>query len=62
MDRMIDIADVPFSQVSDEEKEKYVAQIKQTGSYQGYKPRQYWVRAFIIWKSPMGLHNYALAH
>ncbi|KAE9405499.1 Clavaminate synthase-like protein [Gymnopus androsaceus JB14] len=42
MERMFDIADVPFSQVSDEEKEKYVAQTKQTGSYQGYKLRQYW--------------------
>ncbi|KAF5344172.1 hypothetical protein D9757_014997 [Collybiopsis confluens] len=34
--------DIPFSQVSDEEKEKYVAPTKQTGSYQGYKLRQYW--------------------
>ncbi|KAE9405506.1 Clavaminate synthase-like protein [Gymnopus androsaceus JB14] len=42
MERMFDIADVPFSQVSDEEKEKYVAPTKQTGSYQGYKLRQYW--------------------
>ncbi|KIK67739.1 hypothetical protein GYMLUDRAFT_36495 [Collybiopsis luxurians FD-317 M1] len=42
MDRMFDIADVPFSQVSDEEKEKYMATSKVTGSWQGYKPRQYW--------------------
>ncbi|KAJ3746561.1 Clavaminate synthase-like protein [Lentinula detonsa] len=42
MKRMFDIADVPFSQVSDEEKQKYVAPTKQTGSYQGYKLRQYW--------------------
>jgi len=42
MERMFDIADVPFSQVSDEEKQKYVASPKQTGSYQGYKLREYW--------------------
>ncbi|KAJ3774622.1 Clavaminate synthase-like protein [Lentinula raphanica] len=42
MKRMFDIADVPFSRVNDEEKQKYVAQTKQTGSYQGYKLRQYW--------------------
>ncbi|KAF5388847.1 hypothetical protein D9757_005664 [Collybiopsis confluens] len=42
MEHMFDIADIPFSQVSDEEKEKYVAPTKQTGSYQGYKLRQYW--------------------
>ncbi|THU84387.1 Clavaminate synthase-like protein [Dendrothele bispora CBS 962.96] len=41
-ERMFDIADVPFSQVGDEEKEKYAGTMKQTGSYQGYKLRQYW--------------------
>ncbi|KIJ06318.1 hypothetical protein PAXINDRAFT_20480 [Paxillus involutus ATCC 200175] len=40
--RMFDIADVPFAGVSDEEKQVYAATMKQTGSYQGYKPRQYW--------------------
>ncbi|RDB27660.1 hypothetical protein Hypma_003184 [Hypsizygus marmoreus] len=40
--RIFDIADIPFTQVSDEEKRKYVAKMKETGSYQGYKPRQYW--------------------
>jgi hypothetical protein len=44
-ERMFDIADVPFSQVSDDEKQKYVATPKQTGSYQGYKLREYWVDA-----------------
>ncbi|KAG6826198.1 hypothetical protein H0H92_000760 [Tricholoma furcatifolium] len=39
--RMFDIAEIPFS-VSDEEKQKYAANIKETGSYQGYKLRQYW--------------------
>lgn len=58
MERMFDIADVPFSQVSDEEKEKYVAQTKQTGSYQGYKLRQYWVRILIlgVYVGPCFLH------
>ncbi|KAJ7620254.1 hypothetical protein FB45DRAFT_929810 [Roridomyces roridus] len=42
-ERMFDIADVSFSGVEAEEKRVYTAQMKQTGSYQGYKPRQYWV-------------------
>ncbi|KAF7366837.1 hypothetical protein MSAN_00942200 [Mycena sanguinolenta] len=40
--RMFDIADVPFSCVGPEEKQLYTANIKETGSFQGYKPRQYW--------------------
>ncbi|KAF8888034.1 hypothetical protein BD779DRAFT_474689 [Infundibulicybe gibba] len=40
--RIFDIADIPFSQVSTEDKQKYVAAMKTDGSYQGYKPRQYW--------------------
>lgn len=43
MKRMFDIADVPFSRVSHDEKEKYLASTKQAGSFQGYKLRQYWV-------------------
>ncbi|KAG6902465.1 hypothetical protein C0995_016327 [Termitomyces sp. Mi166 len=39
--RIFDIAEVPFA-VSDEEKQKYVGKMKETGSYQGYKLRQYW--------------------
>jgi hypothetical protein len=42
--RIFDIADTPFSAVSDSEKRIYAGKIKQTGSYQGYKLRQYWVR------------------
>ncbi|KAJ3783346.1 Clavaminate synthase-like protein [Lentinula aff. detonsa] len=42
MERMFDIADVPFSQVGDQEKEKYLASMKQAGSFQGYKLRQFW--------------------
>lgn len=43
-ERMFDIADVPFAGVGDEEKQKYAGKMLQTGSYQGYKLRQYWVR------------------
>ncbi|KAG6856576.1 hypothetical protein H0H87_002964 [Tephrocybe sp. NHM501043] len=39
--RIFDIAEIPF-RVSDQEKQKYVAHMKDHGSYQGYKPRQYW--------------------
>ena len=42
---MFDIADIPFARVSEEEKKIYVARMKETGSYQRYKPRQYWVKA-----------------
>jgi len=41
-DRVFDIADVPFALVSNEEKRTYAGNIKATGSYQGYKLRQYW--------------------
>ena len=40
---MMDIADVPFTQVSDEEKSSFAGKIKEVGSYRGYKPRQFWV-------------------
>ncbi|KAJ7672406.1 hypothetical protein DFH06DRAFT_1036658 [Mycena polygramma] len=40
--RMFDIADVPFSGVDPDEKSLYTAKMKESGSYQGYKPRQYW--------------------
>ena len=43
-DRIFDIANVPFSQVADEEKLTYHAKMVETGSFQGYKLRQYWVR------------------
>ncbi|KAF7366895.1 hypothetical protein MSAN_00948200 [Mycena sanguinolenta] len=41
-ERIFDIADVPFSCVDSDEKRLYTANTKVTGSYQGYKPRQYW--------------------
>ncbi|KAJ3556219.1 hypothetical protein NP233_g12029 [Leucocoprinus birnbaumii] len=33
---------MPFEHVSEVEKQKYTADIKGTGSWQGYKPRNYW--------------------
>ncbi|KZT08214.1 Clavaminate synthase-like protein [Laetiporus sulphureus 93-53] len=41
-DRIFDIADLPFSSTSEEEKERYAANIKGAGSYQGYKKREFW--------------------
>ncbi|EIW79587.1 Clavaminate synthase-like protein [Coniophora puteana RWD-64-598 SS2] len=41
-ERMFDIADRAFTGVSAEEKQLYASNIKQTGSYQGYKLRNYW--------------------
>ncbi|EGO01206.1 hypothetical protein SERLA73DRAFT_105822 [Serpula lacrymans var. lacrymans S7.3] len=41
-DRMFDIAEVPFSGVSNEEKQPYTHNIKESGSFQGYKRRSYW--------------------
>ncbi|KAG5735933.1 hypothetical protein E4T56_gene10391, partial [Termitomyces sp. T112] len=39
--RMFDIAELPFT-ISEEEKQKYVAKIQESGSFQGYKLRQFW--------------------
>ncbi|KAI0708376.1 Clavaminate synthase-like protein [Earliella scabrosa] len=41
-ERIFDIADVPFAQVPEDEKKQYAGDIKKTGSYRGYKLRQYW--------------------
>jgi len=41
-DRMFDIANVPMAQVSQEDKIRYDGKMHETGSYTGYKPRQYW--------------------
>ncbi|KZT29995.1 Clavaminate synthase-like protein [Neolentinus lepideus HHB14362 ss-1] len=40
--RMFDIANIPFDAVDREEKLMYSGDIKETGSFQGYKPRSYW--------------------
>ncbi|KAI0783196.1 Clavaminate synthase-like protein [Abortiporus biennis] len=41
-DRIFDIADVPFSQVPEDEKKQYDGKMLETSSFQGYKLRQYW--------------------
>ncbi|KAL0946027.1 hypothetical protein HGRIS_012304 [Hohenbuehelia grisea] len=40
--RVSDIADVAFARVGEDEKAQYAGTMKVTGSYQGYKLRQYW--------------------
>ncbi|OAX38740.1 Clavaminate synthase-like protein [Rhizopogon vinicolor AM-OR11-026] len=40
--RMFDIADVHFSCIPDDEKRKYTANMFETGSEAGFKPRKYW--------------------
>ncbi|KAJ3509886.1 hypothetical protein NLJ89_g4977 [Agrocybe chaxingu] len=41
-ERVFDIADIPFTQVSDAEKRSFVAKMEEDGSFQGYKLRRYW--------------------
>jgi len=41
--RIFDIADVPFAQVNEDEKRQYEGKMEQSGSYEGYKLRQYFV-------------------
>uniref|UniRef100_A0A0W0F2V2 Non-haem dioxygenase N-terminal domain-containing protein n=2 Tax=Moniliophthora roreri TaxID=221103 RepID=A0A0W0F2V2_MONRR len=41
-ERIFDIADVPFTQVSENEKKVYDARAHETGFLDGYKLRQYW--------------------
>jgi hypothetical protein len=40
---MVDIAALAFDGVSEEEKLRFQARIKETGEYLGYKLPQYWV-------------------
>ena len=42
-DRIFDVADVPFSGVSDKEKQLYTSVDEETGWYHAYKLRQHWV-------------------
>ncbi|KAL0571836.1 hypothetical protein V5O48_010132 [Marasmius crinis-equi] len=42
MERLFDIANVPFAQVPEEEKKQFDSKPHETGSFQGYKLRQYW--------------------
>ncbi|OAX42626.1 Clavaminate synthase-like protein [Rhizopogon vinicolor AM-OR11-026] len=41
-DRIFDIADVPFADVSPDEKKTYTVDAEKVGYYAGYKPRQLW--------------------
>ncbi|RDB17174.1 hypothetical protein Hypma_001823 [Hypsizygus marmoreus] len=41
-DRIFDVADIPFTRVEPEEKQLYAGRMKETGSHQGYKLRNYW--------------------
>ncbi|TBU57579.1 Clavaminate synthase-like protein [Dichomitus squalens] len=41
-DRLIDIANVPFTQVPEEEQRSFVSKIRELGEWKGYKPRQFW--------------------
>ncbi|KAF5384234.1 hypothetical protein D9615_003474 [Tricholomella constricta] len=41
-DRIFDLADIAFTNVDSEEKKLYAGRMKETGSHQGYKLRNYW--------------------
>ncbi|KAF9230440.1 hypothetical protein BU15DRAFT_69194, partial [Melanogaster broomeanus] len=60
--RMFDIADIPMSGVSDEEKRTYAGDSHATGLFQGYKPRQYWARSFsastFLRRLFVNMHNF----
>ncbi|OSC99249.1 Clavaminate synthase-like protein [Trametes coccinea BRFM310] len=40
--RIFDIADIPFTQVPPDEMKRFTADIKGSGSYRGFKPRELW--------------------
>ena len=46
--RVFDIADAAFSQVSDEEKLRFVGDVAKTGTYEGYKLQNYWVNSIVF--------------
>lgn len=55
---MFDIADVPFSGVSDEEKQLYTGVDEETGWYHAYKLRQSWVFNTL----PHDIFSFDLSH
>ena len=57
---MFNIADVPFTGVSDEEKRVYAAAIKETGSYRGYKFPGYFVSYTV--RSAVGVIHLRVAY
>ncbi|XP_006456789.1 hypothetical protein AGABI2DRAFT_195789 [Agaricus bisporus var. bisporus H97] len=42
MSRMFDLSNYAVDNVSDEEKQKYVGNMRENGTYRGYKPRKFW--------------------
>jgi hypothetical protein len=46
MSRMFDLSNYAVENVSDEEKQKYVGNMRETGTYRGYKLRKFWVGDF----------------
>lgn len=40
---MFDLSDYAVEHVSEEEKQKYMGRMRETGTYRGYKPRKFWV-------------------
>lgn len=47
---MVDISNVPFTEVPEEEQAQFASKTKELGEWKGYKPRQYWVRRCIPMK------------
>lgn len=43
MSRMFDLSNYAVDNVSDEEKQNYVGNMRENGTYRGYKPRKFWV-------------------
>ncbi len=56
---MVDIADVPFTQVPEEEQKQFTSKIKEVGSYRGYKPRQFWVSILCTTRGFNGYDSYS---
>ncbi len=53
-ERIFDIANVLFEHVPEDEKKQFAGDIKKTGSYRGYKLRNYWVSSLgtcNLWRS-----------
>lgn len=59
---MFDIANVPFEHVSESEKQEYLAAIKTNGSYQGYKPREYFVCSILSDTGICGVSDAMIQH
>lgn len=49
---MFNLSNYASENVSDEEKQKYDGRMRETGTYRGYKLRQFWVTNYLLlmWK------------